>query len=501
MKPDRKDLSSDEKKIGQDTVIIENESIVERYSSLYKALLDIEPEQEPEEENLTETEADFYEKIIGRVLDEERYIVRRQIARGGMGILFSVYDRDFQRHSVMKVLRPDVKRDTMLIRTFVREARITGQLEHPNIVPVHDLGTIAEEGPFFTMKHVQGEPLNKIISHIEKEDPEYLERYDVIALLEIFRKVCDAVAFAHAKRILHRDIKPHNIMVGDYGEVYLMDWGLAKNIGEITTEIHVGDILGKPAGAPGTIVLKGSPGYMSPEQAGGGDQVLDERSDMFLLGSTLYHMFTFFPPYIGTSISNILKCARDCDYLRPDEVALSPMQIPEDLSRIINKCMSKRKDDRYQNIDELVEEIDALIYGRMESQCRVLKKGEMLIKEGEEGNECYIIESGKIEIFKGEGENKIVLNMLGPGDILGEMALITHDERSASAQVIEDAEVLVLNEDLFQRNLTRLPPWMTSAIMTLARRLANADRQLTEFRRQPDSSQPQKGTKGKKGKK
>ncbi len=484
MKPEPDKLrAARKKKVGEDTVVISNENVVERYSSLYKALLELEPEN-PEieaEEVVTSDQAEFFRQILGRGLDEDRYIIRRQIARGGMGILFSVYDRDFQRHSVMKVLRPDVKKDVALIKAFVREARITAQLEHPNIVPVHDLGMINGEGPFFTMKHVQGESLNKIIHHLEQEDIEYLEKYDMFALLEIFRKVCDAVAFAHAKKILHRDIKPHNIMVGDFGEVYLMDWGLAKHLEKRNSKGFDPDATHI---SPGTVVLKGSPGYMSPEQAGYGDVELDERSDIFLLGATLYHMFTFFPPYIGTSISSILKCARECDYLRPDELALSSLQIPDDLARIINKAMSKHKDDRYQSVEEMVADIDDLLYGRMETECIELEPGQLLLKEGEEGDKCFIIESGKLEIVKGEGDNTVVLNVLGPGDILGEMALITHEKRSASARAIEKSEVLVLDDKLFQRNLSRLPPWMNNAIMTLAKRLTKADRELTKLRQE-----------------
>lgn len=485
MKPNKDNLSEEERKIGQDTVVINDDDIVERYSSLYKALLELSqdpPPESDESEPLAETDVDFFDRIIGRDLSEDRYIVRRQVNRGGMGILFSVYDRDFQRHSVMKVLRPDVKKDNPLLRTFVREARITAQLEHPNIVPVHDLGVMSSEGPYFTMKHVHGESLSQIIAHLEKEDPEYLEKYDTTEMLEIFRKVCDALSFAHAKNIIHRDVKPQNIMVGDFGEVYLMDWGLGKKIDVKTAETKLSKLLQADLPAPGSVVLKGSPGYMSPEQAGKGSHTLDKRSDIFLLGATLYHMFTFFPPYIGTSIASILNAARSCDYLPPEDLCLSPTGMPQELCRIINKCMAPEKSDRYQSIAELVEDIDALIYGRMESRYRSLAPGELLIHEGDFGDECYIIESGSIMIYKGEGDDKVILNTLGAGDILGEMALITKDVRSASAEALEECEVLIMDNGLFQRNLSRLPPWMNNAIMTLAQRLARSDGELTEIK-------------------
>ncbi len=476
--------SPEETAIGQDTVIISNDTIVDRYSSLYKALMDMEVATDTdlrETQELTEKEGEFFYEILGRKAEDNKYVIRRQFARGGMGILYSVYDRDFRREAVMKVLLPDLKKDTTMIRTFIREARITAQLEHPNIVPVHDLGHLNDEGIYFTMKPVQGESLNDILYQLEVENPRYTTRYDFYSLLNIFRKVCDAVAYAHANGVLHRDIKPHNIMVGSFGEVFLMDWGLAKHIGEATTDIPLPDFDDDGDDAEeqmNAVVLKGSPGYMSPEQAGIGDGILDERSDIFLLGATLYHTFTFFPPYIGSSITTILQSARKCDFMALEEISFGGMEIPHALARIIKKCMAKEKHDRYQSTQELIDDLDALIHGKMDTESRIFAAGEMLIAEGDEEGPCYIIVRGGVEVYKGSGDNKTTLGVVGPGDIVGEMALITHRPRSASVQALQETEVMVMNNEQFERNLSRLQPWIRRTIVALAERLSTADQQL-----------------------
>ncbi len=466
----------DKRSIGEDTVVISNDTIIERYSSLYKALMALDGTGEIEvPADLTDKEEEFFYELLGRKQGEGQYVVHKQFARGGMGILYHVFDRDFQRHTIMKVLLPGLKTDSTLIRAFVREARITGQLEHPNIVPVHDLGFLPGHGIYFTMKHVQGESLNDILYQLEINNPAFEKRYDFYALLNIFRRICDAVAYAHSRKIIHRDIKPHNIMVGNYGEAMLMDWGLAKRIDEITTDIPISQLTEGDADVTDAVILKGSPGYMSPEQAGRNNAPLDERSDIFLLGATLYHVFTYFPPYVGATITTIITSARNCDYLPPRELSFGQLQLPEDLCRIISKCMQPEKEDRYQSVPELIADLDALIHGKMDYEHRSFKAGELLMQEGDKADLCYIIDRGKVEVYKGQEPHRTILNTVGRGAIIGEMALITHGPRTASVVALKDTRVLVLNHELFDRNLSRLPPWMKRTVTTLAERLGAAD--------------------------
>jgi eukaryotic-like serine/threonine-protein kinase len=222
-----------------------------------------------------------------------RYRLLERIARGGMGVVYAAEDETLQRRVALKVL--DVPgTDGDLANRLIREARVLAALEHPGIVPVHDVGTLADGRVFYTMKYVEGRRLDKYIESV----------ISIPDRLRLFLRICDAVAFAHARGVLHRDLKPANIMVGPFGEVLVMDWGLAKilrsndsNIASVPDpEATVFEKPNQPAMAgdateisvvTGHGTVMGTPGYMSPEQARGEVEHLDARSDIFSLGALL----------------------------------------------------------------------------------------------------------------------------------------------------------------------------------------------------------------------
>jgi serine/threonine-protein kinase len=227
-------------------------------------------------------------------LSGTRYRLMGQIARGGMGVVYAAEDEQLQRRVALKVLEVPGAEGELASR-LMREARVLARLEHPGIVPVHDVGTLVDGRVFYTMKFVEGQRLDEFLKTVES----------IPDRLRIFLRVCDPVAFAHARGVLHRDIKPANIMVGSFGEVLVMDWGLAKIVAQAaggalqdadatlfespraisadndTTQVSV--ITGH-----GTVL--GTPGYMSPEQARGEVESLDGRSDIFSLGALLRFM-------------------------------------------------------------------------------------------------------------------------------------------------------------------------------------------------------------------
>jgi len=234
----------------------------------------------------------------------DRYRLEGELARGGMGVVYRATDTAFGREVAIKVVGPDLG-DTDAARRFVAEARITGQLQHPAIPPVHDLGSLPNGRPYLAMKLIKGRTLAAEIRSIREAGP--LQPEDLDRLTRMFEQVCLAVAFAHSRRVIHRDLKPANVMVGAFGEVQVMDWGLAKDLAaasvplESTNETLAGQIGDDPDGRTMAGRVMGTPAYMPPEQARGEIDHVDERADVFALGGILLCILTGRPPYVGAN--------------------------------------------------------------------------------------------------------------------------------------------------------------------------------------------------------
>ena len=254
-----------------------------------------------------------------------KYRVGKRIAAGGMGAILSTQDLNCQRVVAMKVLLPDGAVETTLVERFTEEARITAQLEHPNIVPVHDVGADSGGRPYYTMKLVRGITLKSILEGIAAGRRDAVASYPITHLLTVFAKACDAVAFAHSRGVIHRDLKPENIMVGEFGEVLVMDWGLAKVLQGPKSDAESG--AGKKAvsdppdcdvgnAVPPDLLVKdgltlegqimGTPAFMAPEQAQGRISELDARTDIYALGAILYTILVLRPPVSGDTVREIL---------------------------------------------------------------------------------------------------------------------------------------------------------------------------------------------------
>lgn len=278
-----------------------------------------------------------------------------EIGRGGMASVRRAKDRNLLRTVAIKILDQDIARHAPEVQRFVEEAQITGQLEHPGIVPVHEMGTDQDGIHYICMRYVRGQTLEEAIADAgdERLSPEKLTD-----LLQIFVKVCDAVAFAHSRGILHRDIKPSNVMVGEFGQVYVVDWGIARLLpggsGAVSVRRPKGLNLDH-AGAP-----LGTFGYMAPEQLRG-DEDLDARTDVFALGATLYHILTGEPPYRKTAMGELVLQIAFADI--PDPRSRTTRVIPDGLCQIVRHATSLERDERYPSVIALRDDVRRFLRG------------------------------------------------------------------------------------------------------------------------------------------
>ncbi len=250
--------------------------------------------------------------------DRGRYQLLGEIGHGGMGAVFKGRDPDLGRDLAVKILLEEHQDTPDLVRRFIEEAQIGGQLQHPGIVPVYELGSFSDRRPYFTMKLVKGRTLATLMK--DRVDP----AHDLPRFLGIFEQVCQTMAYAHARGVIHRDLKPSNVMVGAFGEVQVMDWGLAK---VLPKDGPKKDVVAHPANETVVATVRakgesdlsqagsvlGTPAYMAPEQARGEMEAIDRRSDVFALGSILCEILTGAPAFAGGSSAEIIRSARRAD--------------------------------------------------------------------------------------------------------------------------------------------------------------------------------------------
>jgi len=287
-------------------------------------------------------------------------------------------DHDIGRTVAVKKIRADAKCDEMVVR-FVEEIRTIGKLEHPNVIPIHDVGIDEAGDYYFVMKYVDGETLESIIARLKSGDAEAHRQYGFETRVQIFHGLLEAVAFAHSRGIVHRDIKPANVMVGRFGEVLLMDWGIAKSIrGESvglddTTIERVVQKTGDSSRFARTQVgsIIGTPIYMSPEQARG--EPVDERSDVYSLTVLLHELLCLTHYLEGRTELNDVLAGVVGQPVQLMKMGTSPHQpvVPMDLRWYLKKGMEKDRTRRYQSAREMIDRLDARSDGRVPIQCHV----------------------------------------------------------------------------------------------------------------------------------
>jgi len=274
-----------------------------------------------------------------------KYCDFRSLTEGGKATLSSCKDTNLGRRVVLKMLRKELRNDSVELRRLIREARITAQLSHPATVPMYELGQNDNGDWFFAMKKIDGWTLFEIIVGLAQRNEQIENDFDLNRLLNIFTQVGGALIYAHARGVIHRDVKPENIIIGMFGEVTLIDWGAAK-------------VWGMPNdGDESTIGGRGgTPLYMSPEQVTG-SRMVDERSDVYSLGVVMYEMLCQREPFRGAQIADTFDNIVNREPESPRSVAPHRF-IPLGLEEICLKAMQKKPNDRFQSVSEFIGAID-----------------------------------------------------------------------------------------------------------------------------------------------
>ncbi len=304
-------------------------------------------------------------------LSGTKYQLLERVARGGMGTVYLALDSDLHRRVALKVLTLPDDSGRMVAR-MREEARVVASLEHPSIIPIHDVGLLPDGRVYYAMKYVQGETLTDWLAH----------RPAMNSKIRLIQQVCDAMAFAHSRGIIHRDLKPDNIMVGSFGEVLVMDWGVAKEMRPNKGARYAGS--SAPAGgaadmdatadgptSQGSVI--GTPAFMSPEQAAGDADSVDARSDVYAIGATLFYALTGRPPLDSRSASEM---HRDRQAGKAPDPRRFESTVPRPLAAICLKALAKEPRLRYQGADELSADI-----GRFLNQEQVAAYPENLIQK------------------------------------------------------------------------------------------------------------------------
>jgi eukaryotic-like serine/threonine-protein kinase len=289
-----------------------------------------------------------------------KYSNFRDMARGGSAVLRTCFDRITGRTIVIKTLLPEFRQDEKENRRLLREARVTAQLQHPNTVPVYEIGRDAAEGLYFTMKRVSGENLFEILKRIARGDAATIAAFPLRRRLEIVAGAAQALMYAHARGVIHRDVKPENIWVGNFGEVILLDWGVAKVWGQPDDAPQHPSLARQASESLQAITMvgdrPGTPLYMSPEQVNVNRAVIDERSDVFSTGVVLYEVAALREPFRGRVIQETFENIIH-DNPPPPSKASPGRGIPARLDDVVTKAIAKNPGDRYQTMRDLLEAI------------------------------------------------------------------------------------------------------------------------------------------------
>ncbi len=412
----------------------------------------------------------------------KRFVTGREISSGELSLIEEAFDTNLLRTLAKKSVQTDKRSDKVACGRVVEEAQITAQLDHPHIVPVHELLIDKDDRLCFTMKMVQGTTLSDLLH--QKSCADTTEK-DLFFQLQVLLKVCDAVSFAHSRGVIHRDLKPENIMVGSFGQVYLMDWGIALlTDGKRPAPKRQPTPMDESRDHYGLLnehgVINATIKYMAPEQAHGDIRMLGEHTDVFGLGVILYEILTHRPPYTQELLNDAIHAALEGRFPPPERVV--DHDLPPRLCGIVRKAMAVDPADRYPTAADLKNDIEGFLQSGWQFERRIFPAGSVIVREEEPGNEAFVITAGRCRVTKMVDGHPKLLEEMGVGDVFGEIAVFTRRHRTATVEAIEPVTVKVITQANFEEDLG-MNFWLGLFAKALGERLLEADEKIFELER------------------
>lgn len=418
-------------------------------------------------------------RLLQPYSSRERYRKVGDIGEGGLSRVSSSFDRFLNRIVAVKELKEEFLTDPDFLNAFITEVKLISYLDHPGVVTVYDTHLTENQQLRYTMRLVDGQTLQDFLGYQTR--PDVVNENYLSDVINIFTKLCETLAYVHDKGVVHLDLKTENIMLGRYGEVMIMDWGNAYLFDASLYEAHVRKFLNDDSEAHIRLEVRdailGTPLYMSPEQTLSRNE-LRPTSDIFSIGVVIYELLTGQRPFAAPTVDEIVEQVRTLD---PPPVHVLNPDIPLRLSHIVQKMMRKAPDERHQSAHEILHDLQAAQTSGQAFPLWEIPAGQVIFHEGDPGDFTIRIKSGKIEISKQNQGTKMVLAELGPGDVLGELAVFSNMPRTATATTLEDTAVYLMRSAEVHAEMDKLSPWVSQMIHALSNRFDVLNKRVMEL--------------------
>jgi len=402
-----------------------------------------------------------------------RYLVEKKLGEGALGEVNLEFDTFLHRHVAVKHLKKKFRSDAYQVQMFLNEAKLVSFLNHRGIITTYDLFVQKGGGPGYAMGLVEGQPLEELLGSLPFS-----------RLVQIFTKICETMAYAHSRGVAHLDLKPENVMAGRYGEVVIVDWGIARIFDDRPYKAYVGatptedSSLFFAESAQGC----GTPLYMSPEHITLSRDQLGAQADIWSLGVLFFRMCTGRFPFMAKNPADLFQLIQYRS--APSAAAFNP-QLPVAYSDIIRKMLHIDPRVRYQKCSEILADLEQVHQSGQAFEKYSFGFGQDIFRQGDRGDYAFTIISGTVQILREFNGQQKVLATLGVGEIVGELALFTAQPRTATARVCsKQATIAIMHRQQVEAELHKLAPWVPRMITTLSDRFnkVNTDAALLHSR-------------------